>query len=574
MPDLARRHAAGFALLFLAAAPLPAASPRDELLRFVPDDVGLCMVLQDLRGHTARVLSSPFVAGLRASPVGAALRQNKGAADLAQVEAKLRAQFGLDWGRLRDDVLGEAVVFAYRPGPPGRPEQDRSLVLVRARDAKVLAELVEHFHRQQEQAGQLKEVTERQYEGVTYYRRVDQKETSYYYLRGPVLIFSGQEEMLRQALACDRTASAGAEPFVTKKLRELGLEQALFVLWLNPRSLDAEFEAKAAQAPPAEAPKRKAIALYWKALTSVGLAVALDREVSVSLALRGRLDQLPSPARRFLEKASGPSDVWRAIPDNSLLALGARIDAAALFELAGDFMSRESRDALTGQLNRSLGAALGKDFVKDVLPAVGPDWGLYVLAPPPQEKGWAPQVLFALRVLPGPPGASVDRALLSAVNGSAMFAVFAFNQQHPDRPLSLQTDKESPRIKFLQGERCFPPGLQPAFSLQGGYLVLATSLEIVRRFGIPTAAAEGPTAPFPLLRVSFKDCRAYLKDRREPLAAALAEKNNVSKEEAGKWLDGVREGLQLIDRLELRQRTTPGQVTFTLALRPAQPLKK
>jgi hypothetical protein len=507
--------------------------------------------------------------------MGTALGQNKEAANLVQVQAKLRAQFGLDWERLRDDVLGEAVVFAYRPGPPGKPEQERSLVLVRARDARVLADLVQHFHRQQEQAGQLKELTVREHEGVKYFRRVDKKETSYYYLNGPVLIVSGQEEMLRQALACGRTAPAGAEPFVTQRLRELGLDKALFVLWLNPRSLDAEFEAKAALAPPAEAPKRKAVALYWKALTSVGLAVALDKELSVSLALRGRLDLLPSPARRFLETASGPSEVWRAMPDHSLLALGARIDAAALFELAGDFMSRESHEALTGQLNRLLGATLGKDFVKDLLPALGPDWGLCVLAPPAQEKGWAPQVLFALRVLPGPPAAPVDKALLSAVHTSAMLAVFAHNQQHPDRPLILRVDTESKKgIKYLEGERCFPPGLQPAFSLQGGYLVLATSLEIVRRFGIPAAGAADPTAPFPLLRVSFKDCRAYLKDRREPLAVALAEKNGVSKEEAGKWLDGVQEGLRLIDRLELRQRTTPGQVTFTLALQPAQPLKK
>ena len=192
--------------------------------------------------------------------------------------------------------------------------------------------------------------------------------------------------------------------------------------------------------------------------------------------------------------------MWRAIPDNSLLALGARVDAAALFELAGELMSRESHDSLTGQLNRLVGATLGKDFINDVLPALGPDWGLCVLAPPAQEKGWAPQVLFALRVLPGPPAAPVDKALLSAVNTSAMLAVFAHNQQHPDRPLSLQFDTESNKgIKYLQGERCFPPGLQPAFSLQGGYLVLATSLEIVRRFGIPTAAAEGPTAQLGLL---------------------------------------------------------------------------
>src|SRR5205085_10589098 len=127
----------------------------------------------DLRGHTARLLSSPFVASLRTSPMGAALGQNKEAANLVQVQAKLRGQFGLDWDRLRDDVLGEAVVFAYRPGPPGRPERDHSLVLVRARDAKVLGELVEHFHRQQQEAGQLKELTEREHEGVKYFRRVD-----------------------------------------------------------------------------------------------------------------------------------------------------------------------------------------------------------------------------------------------------------------------------------------------------------------------------------------------------------------------------------------------------------------
>jgi hypothetical protein len=577
-PHAAGRFAplAGAALLLLAAAPLPAAAPRDELLRFVPEDVGLCMVLQDLRGHTERLLSSPFVAGLRGSPMGTALGQNKEAANLVQVQAKLQTQFGLDWRRLRDDVLGEAVVFAYRPGPPGKPEQDQSLVLVRARDAKVLADLVEHFHRQQREADQLKQLTERDYKGLKYYRRVDRKETSYYYLRGPVLIFSGQEEMLRQALDRDRTAAPDAEPAVTARLRELGLEKALFVLWLNPRALDAEFEAKAAQASPAEAPKRKAVALYWRALTSVGVAVALEKELSISLALRGRLDQLPTPARRFLEKAAGPSEVWRGFPDNSLLALGARIDAAALFEVLGDFMSKDSRDSLTGHLNRSLGAALGKEFVTELLPALGPDWGVCVVAPPSQDKGWLPQVLLALRVSPGEAGGSpADQALLSAVNSSAMFAVVANNHQHPDKPMSLKVVTHDKReIKYLQGERCFPPGLQPAFSLQGGYLVLATSLEIVRRFGIPAAAVTDPTAPFPLLRVSFKDCRAYLKERRAPLAQALAEKNNVSAEEAGKWLDAVQDGLQLIDRLELRQRTTPGQVTFTLALQPSQPLKK
>ena len=37
------------------------ASPRDELLRLVPADVGFCLVLEDLRGHGKAFAESPFV---------------------------------------------------------------------------------------------------------------------------------------------------------------------------------------------------------------------------------------------------------------------------------------------------------------------------------------------------------------------------------------------------------------------------------------------------------------------------------------------------------------------------------
>src|SRR6202042_646360 len=70
-----RRTAVLWAAFALAlAAPLQAASPRDELLRFVPDDVGFCFVMQDLRVHATELADSPFVEQLRLSPVGAALR--------------------------------------------------------------------------------------------------------------------------------------------------------------------------------------------------------------------------------------------------------------------------------------------------------------------------------------------------------------------------------------------------------------------------------------------------------------------------------------------------------------------
>src|SRR5207247_3290697 len=56
-----------FGLLVALAGRLGAAAPRDELLRFVPADVGFCLVLQDLRGPAADLLASPFVRQLRQS---------------------------------------------------------------------------------------------------------------------------------------------------------------------------------------------------------------------------------------------------------------------------------------------------------------------------------------------------------------------------------------------------------------------------------------------------------------------------------------------------------------------------
>ena len=85
-------------------------------------------------------------------------------------------------------------------------------------------------------------------------------------------------------------------------------------------------------------------------------------------------------------------------------------------------------------------------------------------------------------------------------------------------------------------------------------------------------AADGST--FPLLRVSVKAWRAYLMARREPLAAALAEKNHVSAAETREQLDEVIAVLQFVDRLQLDCRTGPGLAVVTLTVQTAQPLKK
>ncbi len=53
----------------------------------------------------------------------------------------------------------------------------------------------------------------------------------------------------------------------------------------------------------------------------------------------------------------------------------------------------------------------------------------------------------------------------------------------------------------------------------------------------------------------------------------LADKNKLDPDAAGRQFDNLLAGLQFVDRIELRQRSAPGQVIFTLAAQMAQPLK-
>lgn len=560
---------------FFLSAVATAATPREELLRFVPSDVGFCLLVQDLRTHSTSFLASDFVRQFRTSPLGQILTRDAEVQKLAEFEKVLEKYLGIDAARLRDDILGDAVAFAYRPGPPGKPEQEQGLVLLRARDPRLLADLVQRLDKLQRDSGEVKAIHLREHNGRKYVHRVEAKGDTFYYLNGPVLVLSPHEAMLRQALECDRLAAADAEPPVLRQLRLLGAERALASLWINPQAFTAEIEWKASQAAVQEAAVLKHFLVYWKAVQGVALTASVARDFEFTLTLRAQTEQLPLAARRVLAEVSKSADLWTRFPDHALLAMAGRLDGSALLEVLDGFLTAETRQALHDSLNRNIGAVLGRNGFKEALAGVGPDLGVCVLAPPAGEKAWFPQTLLALRVRSGDKGAPIDQALLSAIHSYAMLAVVGYNRQNKDQLVlkSVQLDKLD--IRYLENAQAFPPGLQPAFALHDGYLVLGSSPAAIRRFSAMTPVAPAiPAGEVPLLRLSLKDLRRYINTHREPLIATGAERNRVSKEEARLSVDGLLSVLHHFDRLELTQRPSAGQVTLTLRLQPVHAAEK
>src|SRR5262249_55945404 len=182
----------------------------------------------------------PFMEKLRASKLGAAIQSAPELAKLAEVEKHFQNLLGISWSQLRDDILGDAVVLAYRLGPNGQEDQEQGLVLLRARNEKSLTAVIERLNDAQKKSGDLKAVEERDHNGRKYFRRAEGRGANFYWFNGPVLVFSTREEMLRQALALDRTAAPAkkAPPPVARSLRQLGAEQALAALWINPRAFE------------------------------------------------------------------------------------------------------------------------------------------------------------------------------------------------------------------------------------------------------------------------------------------------------------------------------------------------
>ncbi len=555
-------------LLVLLAGTTASAAGRDELLRFVPAEAGFCLVVQDLREHLREVEGSPLARQWARSVLGQALARAPEWKQLLLVEKHFKKHLGVGWTDLRDDLLGDAFVFAYRPGPPGKPEQEQGLFLLRARNGKALAGLLDKLNQLQKLTGEVKALEERQHKGVKYLRRVERHDSNYYLLRGPVLLFTRQEEALRSAIERDQALPRDAVPEMARRLRDLGLDRAVAALSVQPRAFDSLVAAQGSNDP-----ARRTVARCWKALDGVGLGLHLKRDLELSLTVKARTEQLPPGARRLLAASSKASELWAGFPEDALFAAAGRFDLAALFDLVGEFLPAARREALEGELERTLGAVLGKNLVKDVLPAIGPDAGLCLTAPPADARDWAPRLLAAIRVARGEEDDPLDQAVFSAVESWAHLAVLGHNKQNPTRPLRLKTTLiDRARVRYLQGDGVFPEGVQPAFGLRAGYLVLASSPAELRRFrgGKPASANDA----VPLLRVNFKAWKAYLKERREALSLSLAAREKLTREKAREKVDNLRNGLELLDRLELRHRGGGDRVTFTLAVRPTHGLKK
>src|SRR5262245_34994590 len=367
-----RYIARGMALLAFLATPLvaPAAAPESELLRLTSTESTFCVVVRDVRGFTASAWDGPFAKAFRQSALGTALASAPETAQLEAFMQMLPKALQVEWAKVRDQVFGDVIVLSYQNGPPGKPEQERGLLLTWTRDAKLAASLIERLNAVQKESGELTELRPETYRGETFYRRVKNKgPNEFYFQKGQIFAFGTHESAIRRAIELDQEvppADREAPPLV-KELERVD-PSGLATIWLNPRSFDAELANKLQAAKGQEAAFLAAFAKIWKALDGVGVSCRLGQDIEIELTVATRKEDLPLPLVRFASAFNEPSAFWRAVPDDALFAAAGRIDLPALIELIALFVTPEARQILQSSIEQGLGPIFGKKLVQ-MLPA-------------------------------------------------------------------------------------------------------------------------------------------------------------------------------------------------------------
>jgi hypothetical protein len=555
------------AVVALAAAPATAA-PRDELLRAAPPDAAVVVLVQNGAAHAKAVLGSPFAQWFPSSGLGKQLADGLKIGGVRDGILSVTTALGTTPTELMTDVFGDAVAFAYAPGADAASE--KAVILIRPRNPATLSRVLDKLNEMQTADGEVKAVEKRTHAGVTYAvrRRADGGDECYV-LKGNLFAFSRTERDITAVIDRARGAPAAEPPAFSAKLAKLGLSDAAAVVLVNPRALDAEVAAKIAAA---DADERQFLTRFgeaWKALDAAAVYVNPGADLEAGVALDFRPGDLPPLARAWLTGARSQSVLWAAVPDNALAAVAVRFRASEVIALVRALLPDKGRAALDAAVGDTLAPVFGRERLPRVLDALGPDWAVWA-EPPAAGAGPLPVVVGAVRLRPiGPLGGDIPRAVERAVGFAFDAGRVGYNAKHRDQ---IDIDDEQTadgRITTLTGAKAFPPGVRPSFAVKGGYLLLATSPDAIRRFHPPSDEASGTDGGAVVARASGTAIREYLREHRAGLAKVLGSDEGGTAATFGQ-LGAL---LEPIDRAEVVVRGTDRGLRVAVRVRAVRPLK-
>jgi len=562
-------------VLFIVATPTFAASPRDELLRVAPPDAALLVVVQNAKGHVRSLIESPFVEWFPSTPIGKKLLAAVDLKQFRDVATNVLPALGTTPQAVLDDVLGDAVAFAYSPAPEGKPGDERSVILIRPAKPESLAKIFDKLNEIQKNNGEIKAIVRREHAGAEYFERQKPDGAGEFYcFRNGVFAFSSSDADIKAVIDRDKAEPKDKPPVLVARMQKLGVADAAVVVLVNPRPLDAEVKAKIASAKPDEQRLFKRFEQLWAGLEFAAVSVTLDKELELSLSLRFHPEKLPSDLKSWLIGPHEYSTAEYLIPEKALLGFAGHAKASELLDLLASLAPvPDGKPGVKEWVGKTFGSVVGQDKLPLVLESLGPNWAAW--AESPMKEGFLPTIVAAVEVSgDGEKRASAEKTLLQAVEFGFQTARVAYNTKHADQIELMETKDAGVVIKSLVNEKAFPPGFRPSFSLTRGYLVLATSPEAIKQFKPPAQGDPLLKGYTTLAKFSGTATRSYLQTHGDKLAKFLAEIGAGDEKSLRGHVEGVVAALELVDAVDLIHRDIENGMKLSVRVKTTRPLKK
>ena len=537
-----------------------AADPVAPIRPLVPPDAAIVFVVRNLGPQLKSLGESPMAAWLATSPLFKQFVDPKEAEKLIAVRDFVTGQLGVTSDELRDDIFGEAVVFAFQPGDPGKPETEVGTLFVRPRDPAALQRLVGRVNTAQQAAGEVTAVRPAEHGGVRYFvREKANKAREFYCFHDRLFVLTNREATLHGILSKVPTPDASAVP----KWLALDDGQSTLAALFNPRAFDASWATRAASGPDAgDRAFHKQFAKVWAALD--GLCLSARADANLTLRVTADVDdaRLPPEWHRLSTPAPGPSPSIVA-PAGSLLAVNGGFNLRTLLDVTSPFFPDGGKE-FRKQLDEAVAPAVGRDDWPTVLDKLGPEISFWVR---PTATAATLEAVLAVRL--GPTrgdSARLAPPVRQALDALAHLGRFDYNRKHADQV----TVRAAADGATLANPRGFPAGFAPTYrvSADDGYAVVATSQDA--RVKPSTRAVETP----PLLRVSLTDCHAYLRDHRAAVAKFLANYEARPAADIERELGNLLPVLEAGRSVEVRLNRDRTRVSATVAVEFVMPLVK
>lgn len=498
--------------------------PAEAVLRLVPRDAAVTLVVPSLRENAHALLASPLAARLTELPAWKTWLGSETGRRLDRSRRDLETALGGTLGTLRDDLLGDAVALTMVVPPgAGGPDAAEGLLLSRVRNRLRLDRLIATVNDSDRRDGTLASLVERRHRGVAYsvraFRPGTKPDEFYAVLAGEVFAWTSSEGLLRSTI--DRQLDGGGlagEPRLAAVRKALP-DRPLAALYADPGTL-----ARMTPPLPGDDAPARLLRDYLGALTYVG--AALEWRDGPVLHVHETLapDRLEEPLRRWAARPGGAGTLLRRVPTTAPVLAAGHVDFSAAGDWALGLVPVADRGRAETVLTALQGVLLGLDIRTEVLPRLGPGLLAYVDAP---DKAVELPIVVALGLGGSPEdrpslGAAVDNALrtllaLAALEGKA---------GSPGRVASR--DVHGVRVTSLVGG-----SRSVSYAVGPGFVAVGTSAEAVGAFaGEPPA---GGNATLDHLRETyFPDAETYAwadltalrrlaSERREALARRLAD---------------------------------------------------